>query len=82
MENRRASDCDLAVDEIIATITLIWPGALPRQTLNERYGTQEVTKEVVGIHDLLTRSLFGDGILRALLWPVSLAKPTSTLLLC
>jgi hypothetical protein len=37
----------------------------------------EATKEVVGIHVLLTRSLCGDGILRRLLPPVSLAKPTS-----
>jgi ATP dependent DNA ligase-like protein len=33
-----------------------------------------VTKERVGIHVLLTRSLFGDGILRRLLPPVSLAR--------
>ena len=36
-----------------------------------------VNKEVVGIHDVLTRSLFGDGIPRRLLLRVSLAKPTS-----
>jgi hypothetical protein len=41
---------------------------------------QEITKEVVGIHVLLTRLLFGDGILRSLLLRVSLAKPTSALL--
>ena len=34
-----------------------------------------VSKEVVGIHVLLTRSLFDDGILRRLLLRVSLAKP-------
>ena len=34
-------------------------------------------KEAVGIHVLLRRSLFGDGILRRLLPRVSLAKPTS-----
>ena len=38
---------------------------------------QAVIKEAVGIHVLLTRSLFGDGILHRLLRPVSLAKPTS-----
>ena len=38
---------------------------------------QEITKEVVGIRVLLTRSLFGDGIPRRLFRPVSLAKPTS-----
>src|SRR6516164_7860238 len=38
---------------------------------------QAVTKEVAGIHVLLTRSLFGDGIPRRLLRRVSLAKPTS-----
>ena len=38
---------------------------------------QAVTKEAVGIHVLLTRSLFGDGIPRRLLRRVSLAKPTS-----
>src|SRR6516164_8270755 len=41
-----------------------------------RIPLQEVTKEVVGIHVLLTRSLFGDGIPRSLLLRVSLAKPT------
>jgi hypothetical protein len=40
---------------------------------------QAVTKEVVGIHVLLTRSLFGDGILRNFLLRVSLAKSTSAL---
>jgi len=38
---------------------------------------QEITKEVAGIHVLLTRSLFGDGIPRRLLLRVSRAKPTS-----
>ncbi len=36
-----------------------------------------IIKEAVGIHVLLRRSLFGDGILRRLLPRVSLAKPTS-----
>ena len=36
-----------------------------------------VNKEAVGIHVLLTHSLFGDGILRRLLRRVSPAKPTS-----
>jgi hypothetical protein len=35
-----------------------------------------VTKEVVGLHVLLARSLFGDGIPRRLLRRVSLAKAT------
>jgi hypothetical protein len=38
---------------------------------------QAVSKEVIGIHVLPTRSLFGDGILRRLLRRVFLAKPTS-----
>jgi len=42
---------------------------------------REVTKEVVGIRVLLTRLLFGDGIPRRLPLRVSLAKPTSALLL-
>jgi hypothetical protein len=41
-----------------------------------------VTKEVVGIHVLLTRSLFGDGTPRRLLRRVSLTKSTSALLQC
>jgi hypothetical protein len=46
--------------------------------LNETAGKlQEIIKEVVGIHVLLTRSLFGDGILRRLLLRVSLGKPIS-----
>jgi hypothetical protein len=36
-----------------------------------------IIKEVVGIHVLLTRSLFGGGIPRRLLLRVSLAKSTS-----
>ena len=36
-----------------------------------------VSKEVIAIHALLTRSLFGDGIPRRLLLRVSLAKLTS-----
>jgi hypothetical protein len=38
---------------------------------------QEITKEVVGVHVLLTGSLFGDDILRRLLLRVSLGKSTS-----
>jgi hypothetical protein len=37
----------------------------------------EVTKDVFGARGLSTRLFFGDGILRGLLLPVSLAKPTS-----
>jgi hypothetical protein len=48
--------------------------------LNEAREPQEVTKQVVGIHVLLTRSLFGEGIPRKLLQRVSLAKPTSAAL--
>jgi NAD(P)-dependent dehydrogenase (short-subunit alcohol dehydrogenase family) len=36
-----------------------------------------VTKEVVGVHVLLTRSFFGGSILRSSLRRVSLVKPTS-----
>src|SRR5215831_7595889 len=43
---------------------------------------QTVTKEVAGIHVLLTRSLFGDGTPRRLLRRVSLVKPTSAALRC
>ena len=43
---------------------------------------EEATKAVVGIHVVLTRSLFGGGILRSLLPLVSLAKPTSAPLRC
>jgi len=39
-----------------------------------------VNKEVVGIHVLLTRSLFGGGILRRMLPRVSPAKSTSVAL--
>ena len=41
---------------------------------------EEITKVVVAIHVRLTRSLFGDDILRGLLPRVSLAKPTFALL--
>jgi hypothetical protein len=43
----------------------------------EKSEPQEISKEVAGIHVLLTRSLFGDGIPRRSLLRVSLAKPTS-----
>ncbi len=45
--------------------------------LNEKQETAKVTKEVVGIHALLTRSFFGGGIPRRLLVRVSLTKSTS-----
>src|SRR5215470_7955060 len=54
----------------VCLITLDFP-----QTERQR----AVTKEVVGIRGLLTRSLFGGGIPRRLLRRVSLAKPTSAL---
>jgi hypothetical protein len=41
-----------------------------------------VNQEAAGIHVLLTRSLFGDGILRRLLLRVSLAKLTSAPVRC
>jgi hypothetical protein len=41
---------------------------------------QEIMKEVIGVHGLPARSLFGGGILRRLLLRVSVAKPTSALL--
>ena len=44
---------------------------------NRRQLTARVIKEVVGIHVLLIRSLFADGIRRRLLLRVSQAKPTS-----
>jgi hypothetical protein len=43
---------------------------------------QKVRKEVVGIHILLTRSLFACDILRKLLGRASLAKPTSAPVRC
>ena len=43
---------------------------------------QEITKVAVGIHVLLTRSFFGDGIPRRLLLRVSPVKPTSAPLRC
>jgi hypothetical protein len=42
-----------------------------------RQGAAIVTKEIVGIRVLLTRSLFASDIPRMLLLRVSLAKPTS-----
>ena len=54
------------------------PRGAPTETLGTKgRALQEVTKEAVGIHVLLTRSLFGDGIPRTLLLRVSRAKPTS-----
>jgi hypothetical protein len=44
---------------------------------NESLGAATITKEVVEIHILLTRSLFADDILRRLLRRASVAKPTS-----
>ena len=45
--------------------------------LNERQALQAVSKEAVGIHVLLTRLLFGDGIPHRSLRRVSLRKRTS-----
>jgi hypothetical protein len=47
------------------------------QTPLAKQASSSVTKEVVGIHVLLTRSFFGDGIPRRLLPRVLPAKPTS-----
>src|SRR4029077_1170181 len=53
-------------------------------TIQKTIMTQSIltllSKEVVGIHVLLTRSPFGGGILRRLLRHVSLEKPTSAAL--
>jgi len=43
----------------------------------QRFLCEELVKEVIGIHVLLTRLIFGDGIPRRLLRRVSLAKPIS-----
>ena len=65
------------------TVEIIWQldGELAKdfagEVSNENQLLQEVIKEVVGIHVLLTRSLFGGGILRRSLPSVSLAKLTS-----
>ena len=45
--------------------------------LNQRQGAPSGQQVVVGIHVLLIRSLFDDGILRRLFWRVSLVKSTS-----
>jgi hypothetical protein len=48
------------------------------RALNEKARERkEITKEVVGIHVLLTRSVFGGGILHRFLQRVSLVKSTS-----
>ena len=52
-------------------------GVLPIPIDDYLSGILVVTKEVVGIHVLLTRSLFGDGTPRRLLPRVSLATLTS-----
>jgi hypothetical protein len=64
----------LALPFYLAPVT-IKKSFLVRRT--KRRELQEITKEVVGIHVLLTRLFFGGGILRMLLLRVSLAKPTS-----
>ena len=49
---------------------------------NEVRALRAVTKEVIGIHILLMRLLFGGDILRRFLQRVSLAKSTSAPLQC
>ena len=49
----------------------------PTETLERMEELEEISKEVVGIHDPVTRWLFADDILRRLLLRVSLAKSTS-----
>jgi hypothetical protein len=56
----------------VCLITLDFPTTKPRDS-----ALRAVTKEVVGIRVLLTRLLFGDGIPRKLLPPVSAVKSTS-----
>src|SRR5262249_46013067 len=51
-------------------------GANDHRATPEGRALQDVSKEVVGIHDPLTRSLFGDRILSRLLLRASLAKST------
>jgi hypothetical protein len=53
-----------------------------KQNFSTKRGTGRFTKEVVGIHVPLTRSLFGDGTPRRLLRRVSLTKSTSAPLRC
>src|SRR5262249_15736722 len=57
---------------------LIWTSARAAltETDEENVAGGPVSKEVVGVHVLLTRSLFACDILRRLLLRVSLAKPT------
>jgi hypothetical protein len=50
--------------------------ATSHATTSVRMGHKKITKVVVGIHVLLTRSLFVCDILRRLLLRVSLEKPT------
>jgi hypothetical protein len=60
-----------------ARSTLFPPETHGWKYLATRRRTAKDFIEVVGIHALLTRALFGDGILRRLLRCVSLAKSTS-----
>jgi len=50
---------------------------LAGKLMNERRELQEITKEVIGIHVLLTRSLFASDILHRLPLCISAAKSTS-----
>src|ERR1700730_13298160 len=60
---------------IYGTGSIYEPWRPPNCSSSERRAS--ITKEVVGIHVLRTRSLFACDILRRLLRRVSLAKPTS-----
>jgi hypothetical protein len=75
--------CDLSMMMPFAPISLAFflSGSIASPRVRTLYfpgnALQEIIKEAVGIHDPLTRSLFGGGILRRFLRRVSLAKPTS-----
>src|SRR5271157_2019891 len=58
----------------------LFDNAVRRTTKPRDSALRAVTKEVVGIRVLLTRLLFGDGILRRLLRRVSAVNPTSAAL--
>ena len=74
VRTQSAPNFSLSLKIILFDLRDLWVSQFPGRRGDPR---KAVTKGVVGIHVLLTRSLFACGILRRLLLRVSLAKSTS-----
>ena len=76
----QALKCNLPSTQYLSAVDTVAVRVAEQTTIGQPpkgRALQDVSKEVVGIHVLLTRLLFGGGIPSRLLLRVSVAKPTS-----